>query len=172
MTEISSAMGALRFVVGLLRFAHDLCYRDYRNEPVSYFYKTGARARSTGAGEELHSSRHQDRRVRDPDADRPLPQSQRLWNCACSERSNGSERGVSHSSRAFRSAPGRHRSRRLIGPHPFAQTPHTRPRTGELMSSLDVHLLSVSLKRSSILRPILTLSVVLALIFVALATGI
>ncbi|HWD71342.1 MAG TPA: hypothetical protein VG779_02340 [Actinomycetota bacterium] len=40
------------------------------------------------------------------------------------------------------------------------------------MSSLDVRLFSVSSRRSSMLRPILTLSVVLALIFVALAAGI
>ncbi len=40
------------------------------------------------------------------------------------------------------------------------------------MSSLDARLFSVSSKRSSMLRPILTLSVVFALIFVALATRI
>ncbi len=40
------------------------------------------------------------------------------------------------------------------------------------MSSLDVRLFSVTSRRFSMLRPILTLSVVLALIFVALATGI
>jgi len=39
------------------------------------------------------------------------------------------------------------------------------------MSSLDVRLFSLSSKRLSMLRPILTLSVVLALIFVALATS-
>ncbi len=40
------------------------------------------------------------------------------------------------------------------------------------MSSLGVRLLSVSSRRFSMLRPILTLSVVFALLFVALATQI
>ena len=40
------------------------------------------------------------------------------------------------------------------------------------MSSLGVRLLSVSSRRLSMLRPILTLSVVFALLFVALATQI
>ncbi len=40
------------------------------------------------------------------------------------------------------------------------------------MSSLDVRLLSVSSRRLSMLRPILTLSVVFALLFVALAAQI
>jgi hypothetical protein len=39
------------------------------------------------------------------------------------------------------------------------------------MSSLDIRLFSLSSRRSSMLRPILTLSVVLALIFVVLATS-
>jgi hypothetical protein len=39
------------------------------------------------------------------------------------------------------------------------------------MSSLDIRLLSVSSNRSSVLRPILILSVVLALIFVGLAAS-
>jgi hypothetical protein len=38
------------------------------------------------------------------------------------------------------------------------------------MSSLDIRLLSVSSRRVALLRPILTLSVVFALIFVSLAT--
>jgi hypothetical protein len=40
------------------------------------------------------------------------------------------------------------------------------------MSSLDIRLLSVSSKRHSMVRPILILSVVLALIFVGLAASI
>jgi hypothetical protein len=39
------------------------------------------------------------------------------------------------------------------------------------MSSLDIRLLSVSSNRSSMLRPILILSVVLALIFVGMAAS-
>ena len=40
------------------------------------------------------------------------------------------------------------------------------------MSSLDIRLLSVSSRRVSLVRPILTLSVILALIFVGLAASI
>src|SRR5207253_10112631 len=42
--------GGIGFRRGAIAFRPGSCYRDYRNEPVSYFYKAGARARVYGGG--------------------------------------------------------------------------------------------------------------------------
>jgi hypothetical protein len=65
-----------------------------------------------------------------------------------------------------------HRSPRLVGAQPLLNLLTPDRETGEPMSSLDVRLFSVSSKPASMVRPILTLSVVFALIFVALAASI
>ena len=164
-------MGALRFVVGLLRFAHDRATvtigtnrSRISTKPVR---EHGLRGR--GKSFTVHGTRTGASETPTPTGPFSEPETLELRG----------QRAVKWLGKGgltlAKSIPLRARTAQTTeadqGATVSSNSSHPTA-NGEHMSSLDIRLLSVSSGRVSLLRPILTLSVVLALIFVGLAASI